>query len=164
MAIVRRSLYRCWLPLVTIAGSMLATADASAREMVGKGGCAVQTCLDPWADPFAIPNAAGACTAARRSDGVHNSVPGRVVVDPLAGGAGSVGRSTMRPARSSRLNFDAEDWDDRTDGDDDTDVPVRGWLRDMVRATDEISADSDSRSELIDTPTVSSPLYQRLRC
>jgi hypothetical protein len=164
MAIVRRLLYRCRVPLITIAGSMLATADASAREIVCKDACAVQTSLQPWADPLAMPYAAGGYCAARRGDGVHDSVPSPVAVDRRADGAGSVGRSTMRPARSSRLRLEAEEWDDRTDGDDDTDVPVRGWLRDMVRTTDVIPAESDSRSDLIDTPTVSSLLYQQLRC
>jgi hypothetical protein len=41
MAIVHRSPNRWWVPLVAIAGVMLATANASAREIGGKGGRAV---------------------------------------------------------------------------------------------------------------------------
>jgi hypothetical protein len=41
MANVRRSPHRWWVPLVTIAGSMLAGADASPRELGGKVGSSV---------------------------------------------------------------------------------------------------------------------------
>ena len=70
----------------------------------------------------------------------------------------------MRPSRSSHLRFDAEEWNDQADGDDDTDVPVRAWFRDKVRGTDVIPAGGGSRSSEIDPPSVSSASYQRLRC
>lgn len=160
MAIVCRSLHRWWIPSVIIAASMLATADASSREIAGIDACALQNCMGPWADRFAVSNTGDGRSAVGRSDGVDDRVPGRFGAD----GARSDDLSTIRTGRSSRLGFDAEDTEDRTDGDDDTDVPVRAWFRDMVRATDAIPASSDARSGLIDTPSVSSPSYQPLRC
>jgi hypothetical protein len=164
MAIVCRAPHRRWVPLVTIAASMLATADASARERGGIGASAVQACLEPWADRFAMPNATDGCPVARRQGGVRDSVHSRVEADRRAFGASSPDRSTMRPIRSTHLRFDAEAWDDRADGDDDTDAPVRAWFRDMVRGTDVIPAGGGSRSSEIDPPSVSSPSYRRLRC
>jgi hypothetical protein len=164
MAIVRRSPHRRWVPLLTIVASMLASADASGREICGIGACAVQACLGPWADPFSMPDTADSCPVVRRQGGVHDTVPSHVEADHRAVGASSRDRSTMRPSRSSHLRFDAEAWNDRADGDDDTDVPVRAWFRDMVRGTDVIPAGGGSRSSEIDPPSVSSASYQRLRC
>jgi hypothetical protein len=147
MAVVRRSLHRCWIPLITIAASMLASAGASAGETGGNGSCAVGTSLAPWAEPSRISTTDNGYSAACRTDG-----------------AGPIGGSNMRPARRSRPRLDADEWDDRTDGDDDTDVPERTWLREMVRAADVIPAIDDSQSDSIDTPSAPLATYQRLRC
>ena len=77
MAIVRRLPRQWWILLATFAGSVLATTNASAREMGGDCGCADQTCSRPWADPFAIPNAAGGFGTDPRSDGVQDTRPRR---------------------------------------------------------------------------------------
>jgi hypothetical protein len=147
MAVVRRSLHRWWIPLITIAGSMLAPAGASAGDTGARCACAIGTCVGSWAEPSDISTTDNGCSAARRTDG-----------------AGSVGGSNMLPARSSRPRLDADEWDDRTDGDDDTDVPERTWLREMVRATDVIPTIDDARSDSIDTPSALPATYQRLRC
>jgi len=164
MAIVCRALHRWWVPLITIAVSMLANADAPAREIGGKGACAIQKCLRPWAGRFAMSGIAGDCSAARCTDGFHDSDRSRAGADPRGDGARLDGHLTMQPGRGSRLRFDADEWGNCTDGDDDTDVPVRTWFRDMVRAMDVILAGRDVRSALIDTLSDFSRMYRRLRC
>jgi hypothetical protein len=147
MAVVRRALHRWWIPLITIVGSMLATAGALAGETGARGACAVGTRVGSWAEPSDVSTTDTGWSAARRTDG-----------------AGSDGGSNMRPARSSRPRLDADEWDDRTDGDDDTDVPERAWLREMARATDVIPTIDDSRSDSIDALCSPPATYQRLRC
>jgi hypothetical protein len=164
MAIVRRSPHPWWVLLVTIAGSMLATADASAREMAGKCLSSLQPCSRPCVVPYAGPNTGDGFCAAPGSDGVQDNGPSRVSTHRLAVGGRSDGRSTLRPSRNPRPHFDAEGWEDRNDGDDDTDVPVRAWFRDMVSAMDVIPAAGDWRSTSIDVTSDSSRSYQRLRC
>ena len=147
MTVVRRSLHRWWIPLITIAGLMLAAAGASAGDTGARCACAIGTCVGSWAEPSDIPTTANGCSTARRADG-----------------AGSVGGSNMRPARSSRPRLDADEWEDRTDGDDDTDVPEKPWLREMGHVTDVIPTIDDFRSDSIDTPSAPPATYQRLRC
>jgi hypothetical protein len=147
MPVVHHLLHRWWIPLIAIVGSVLAAAGGSARETGGNGTCAVGTCLASWAEPSRISNTHSGYRAACRTYG-----------------AGAIDSSNIRPARSSRPRLDAEEWDDRTDGDNDTDVPERTWLRQMIRATDVILAVSDSRSDSIDTPSAPPAMYQCLRC
>jgi hypothetical protein len=126
MAIDRRSPHRWWVPLVTIAGAMLATADASASEMGGEGDRAV------------------AC-------GITGSV--------------SETRSPEGLVLDKGRRIDAEDWEDRIDEDDDSDLPVRVWFRDMVRCLhDLIVPECDSRFPFINPPSAPSHLSQHLRC
>jgi hypothetical protein len=126
MAIVRRSPYRWWVPLVAIVGSMLATANASASAM-------------------------------------GDSIPSEFDADRVALGGREIVHSTLLPRGSTHLRFNAEDSDDYTVGDDDTDVPVRAWFRDMIRSThDLVLTQSDSRSAI--SPPVPPSLFERLRC
>jgi len=181
MAIVRRSRHRWWVSLVTLAGALLATADASASEMGANGravacgitgsGCETRSpeglVLDSrCADAIAVCFTADGCAAARLSDGDQlETASGRVGLHRLADGARSDARLTLRVGRRPRLRIDAEDWDDRIDEDDDSDVPVRVWLRDMVRCLhDLIVPECNSRFPFIKAPSAPSHLSQHLRC
>jgi hypothetical protein len=163
MSTVYRSLHRWWVLLIAIAGSTLATADATAR--VGdKTACGNQTSLTRLTDHSAMAYVAVDCSAARKSDRVLNPIPSRVAPDRQTDRTGSFRFSTVLPGKRSRPRLDAEVWDDRTADDDDTDVPVKAWLRDMVRGTDMIPVGSHFPSDLIRTLWIFSPSYQRLRC
>jgi len=63
------------------------------------------------------------------------------------------------------MRFDDEYLEDRTDGDDETELPVRAWIRDFLGYVhDLILAEGDLRFAFNDTPLAPSPSYQRLRC
>jgi hypothetical protein len=164
MSIVRPLPHPAWILVATLAGSMLATADASAREMGSDRFCTDLMCLRPCADRFAIANVAHGFGAAPHGNVEQGSGPAIASVDRLADGGRSEGLSTVRPAGSPRPHFDAEDLEDCSDGDDDTDVPVRAWMRDRARARIVLPDDDDCRSDLFNPLLVSSPSYQRLRC
>ena len=152
MAIVRRSRHQWWVFLATMAGAMLAIADASASEMGGKGGRAVACGIT------------GSVSVTCSPEGLVLD-KGRVGVDRLAGGARSDGRSTLRVGRRPRLRIDAEDWEDRIDEDDDSDLPVRVWLRDMVRCLHHlIVPECNSRFPGTSASSAPSHLSQHLRC
>ena len=164
MSTACRNLHRWWVALIAIAVSALVTADATARELRNNAACAAQSRLQPLADRSGVPEVAAAWSLARCSDCVANSVSSLVVAHRCNDVAGSVRRSTVLPGRSGCPGLDGEEWCDRTADDDDSDVPVKAWLRDLVRGTDLIPAGSHSLSELITAPAISFPSYQRLRC
>jgi hypothetical protein len=143
MAIDPHSPHRWWISLVTIAGAMAAAADASAREMPGKGTHDV---------------ACGATLGVSdtRSPAVHVLDKGRIVTP---------GRSTQQMDRCARLRIDAELWEDRIDEDDDSDLPARFWFREMVRSLhDLIVCKCGSRIPFNSAHSTFSRLSQQLRC
>jgi hypothetical protein len=126
---------------------------------------AAQACSGPWVRPHAISHTTNGCPVPRRSDGVEASAASRVGADRMAAGARSDGHSTLRPGRRSRLGIDAEDWEDRIDGDDDTELPVRVWFRDIGRSIhDLILPEWNARVALINSPSAPIPSLQPLRC
>jgi hypothetical protein len=135
MASVHRSPHHWSASLAIIAASMLVTAGASDHEARGKNGSVV------------LPSSTGP-----------------VCATPSAGGPVlDNGLSALRPTRSPRFN--AENCDDRSDGDDDTDVPEKDWSRDVGQfGHDLIPVDHDSRPRLIDTLSIPSSSFQQLRC
>jgi hypothetical protein len=135
MASVRRS-SNPWSAVVIIVASMLVTAGAAAEEAVGKSGSAVLT------------GAAGTRTTPS---------PDRPGVDN--------GRRPVWSARSPRAGLNTDDWDDRSDCDDDTDVPEKDWSRHVAHfGHDLITVDNDSRPGSIDALSIPSSSFQRLRC
>jgi hypothetical protein len=152
MAIVGRSPHHSWVPLVVIVGAMLATANASACEMGDNRGCLVAHDVKR-------------ASVSRLSNGALDSLPSRSGINCVSAGARSDGRSTLRSGRRSRLRFDAEDWEDPIDGDDDTDLPARVGFRNMVRyIRDPILPEGDARAALIGSPSALFPSSHPLRC
>jgi hypothetical protein len=127
---------------------------------------AAQACSGPWADAFAMPHAASRCADAGRKRGIERKTgPSGVGIDRSASNARSDGRSTLRLGRRARLRIDAEDWEDRFEEDDDSDLPVRVWLRDIVRCSHElIVPECNSRFPSINTRSAFWRLSQQLRC
>jgi hypothetical protein len=82
------------------------------------------------------------------------------------GGPRPDGRSTLRPGRRSRLRFDAEEWDDRCEGDDDdTELPTEASLRGAVRCLHHlIPVQADCRPVGTATPSPRLSSRQPLRC
>jgi len=137
MASVRRSPHPWPALLVIIAASTLVTAGASANEAGCKGGFAV------------FPGVAGTVCATPSTD---------------SSGLGN-GRSAVWSARNPRVGFNTFDCDDRFDGDDDKDVPEKEWSRDVVHfGHDLIPVDNDCRPGFVDTLSIPSSSFQRLRC
>jgi hypothetical protein len=143
---------------------MLATADGTARELGNNADCTVNARFTPLADRSATTDIGAAFTAARCSAGVLDTTPIRTAIDRHTDHAGSIRRSTVLPRRTSRPRLDADEWDDRTADDDDTDVPVKAWLRDMVRGTNLVPAGRRSFADWIRSPSIYPRSHQRLRC
>jgi hypothetical protein len=96
----------------------------------------------------------------------RESVPDRAAAVHSAGGCRSEGKSTLRSGRRSRLRFAAEEWEDRVDEDDDTELPVRVSIRDMVWHVYHVNpVDAHGQFALID-PLCSPPSLagRPLRC
>jgi len=181
MAIVPRLLRRSWVALLAFAGSMPATANASAHEMAGSGRSAVargistaerragsadgRACSSPSADKFVLPHGPAVQAGSQSGHCVHDSDPVRVESGAPACGARPDRGSTLRPGKRPRLRFDAEDWENRDDEDDDTDMPTGAWFRDMVRCVHVlVPPEGHSRSAGIAPPSSSPHWLQRLRC
>jgi hypothetical protein len=152
MAIVRRSSHRWWIFLVTIAGAMAATAVASAREMGGKATCDFARGIMRHVSETRSPEGQMTGTS-------------RVGAQRFSPGAQSDERPTLRVGRHARLRIDAEVWGDRIEEDDDSDLPVRAWFRDMVRCSHEVIVPKcNSRFPFINAHSSFSRLSQQLRC
>jgi hypothetical protein len=120
----------------------------------------------PTADSTRVPCDLDGHQAAQLDARVaRDSVHGRVAAVHLAGRAGSEGKLTLRPGRRSRLRFDAEEWEDRVDEDDDTELPVRISVRQMIGHIYYLSlSEGDCQSDLIDISSPSGLSLYRLRC
>jgi hypothetical protein len=125
MAIARQSLHRWWMALATTLGSMLATADASTCEAMGKQ----KSRSEPAA--MAVP------------DGPESSIP----IARLR--SGSTHRPHRRPQAVPKIVPSYDPDDDTTSDDpdedddetsknlsdsenDDTDVPIIAWLEERA--------------------------------
>jgi hypothetical protein len=118
-----------------------------------------------YADPSTVPDAADQSHASQPGDRTPDSEPSRVGLDAQPCGARLHGGWTLRPGKRTRLRFDAEEWEDRVDGDDDAHVPVGAWFRDMVRCLHDLTAqDGCPRFAPAEPPSAPSPFLQPLRC
>jgi hypothetical protein len=118
------------------------------------------------ADSTRVPCDLDSHLAARLdASGARDSVHRRVAAVQLAGRAGSEGKPTLRPSRRSRLRVDAEDWEDRVDEDDDTELPVRISVRAVDGHIYDLSpSEGNCLSDLIGTSSPSRMSPHRLRC
>jgi hypothetical protein len=99
------------------------------------------------------------------ASGARDSVHGRVAAVHLAGRPGLERKSSVRLGRRSRLRFDAEEWEDRVDEDDDTELPVRLSIRQMIAHIYDLTfPEGDFQSDLIDTSSPFGLSPHRLRC
>jgi hypothetical protein len=131
---------------------MSATADASAREMGGKGTGDVARGIMRRVSETRLPEGQVTGTS-------------RVGAQRFSPGAQSDERPTLRLGRRPRLRIDAEVWGDRIEEDDDSDLPVRAWFLDMVRCShDVIVPKCNARFPFINAHSAFSRLSQQLRC
>jgi hypothetical protein len=194
MAIVRQSMHPWRFAVLAIAGSMLATAGVLAHEMTGNGaagfGSGVARRFSATVSPELTAFDSGRFMTAllrikhtvsrtrslpcagrsseRSAAPVQQFVQGRSPLfnaDGVASAAPLNQGWTLRPGKRTRLRFDAEDWDDRIDGDDDAHVPVPAWFRDMLRCLHQL-VPQPPHLELATPESLptTSPFLQPLRC
>jgi hypothetical protein len=119
----------------------------------------------PSADNVVSPGGPAAQPESQERHSVQGRHRLRVGSGASAGGARPHRGSTLRPGKRPRLRFDAEDWEDRSEGDDDTDLPVGASFRGMVRRLYHLSpSPADSRFASLETPSPRFPTRQPLRC
>ena len=142
----RRSSHRWWVAFASIAGAMLATAGASARETVGK--C-------DWAVARGII-CGGSLTHASDGPALDNSRS----VTPLRADApaclGPCDDGTSQHPRGAEL------WDDFAADDDGTDLPLAAWLWDAGHCS--IAVQAESALARVETGSATSRSRLHLRC
>ncbi len=122
----------------------------------------------PWygssTKPLTKPRVFDGCPAPQVCVGAHARFPVHVGAGRLDHGGRLDGAPTLRHGKRQRMGFDDEYLEDRKDGDDDTDLPVRAWFRDTRLQIDAIVPASDCRFTFNDTPSSPPPSFQPLRC
>jgi hypothetical protein len=137
----------------------LVTADRPARPADGR------VCSRLSADRFVLPNSPAAKLGSQSGHRVRVSYPVRVESGTVARGGPPTRGLTLWPGKRPRLRFDADDWEDRGDeDDDDMEVPVGAWLREMVRCFHHLTPGQNETR--FASPEISPrfPTRQRLRC
>jgi len=96
---------------------------------------AAQTYMGPCAGRRPTDHKTDRCTAGHPCHDGRETLLGCVWTHRVTCGTRFDRRSTLRPGKRFRLSFDAEDWEDRIDEDDDSELPVKSCKCDLGRLT-----------------------------
>jgi len=128
MVIARRLSHRWWVAFASIAGAMLGTADAPAREMASKGDCAVARGI--------ICICGGSLTRACDGLALDNGRSATPLRPDAPACSGPCDDGTSPHPRHDEL------WDDFASDDDGTDVPFTASLWDTGHCAIAVQAES----------------------
>ena len=157
---VVRGFVRCVSEIRSAGGAVLDTDRMLAPLQRG-----VQARPGPLGHFVAMPDDRDGRASVPLRTGAPGCFPSRAVVGHLSGGVRPDGDLIPRSNRCGRSRIDADEQDGCIAGDDDTDMPLRVWLRDMVRCIhDPILPESDAVLALNDSPSASFDSLQPLRC